>query len=34
LKGKDNMEDAVTDGMIILRYILKASNVKMWIGFN
>jgi hypothetical protein len=28
------MEDVVIDGRIILRYTLKASNVKMWIGFN
>lgn len=28
------MEEVVTDGRIILRYILNASNVKMWAGFN
>jgi hypothetical protein len=34
LKAKDNMEDVNIDGRITLRDILKASNVKLSIGFS
>jgi hypothetical protein len=33
LKGRDDLEDLVVDGMIILRRMLKPFGVRVWIGF-